>query len=178
MSKEYSRAPRKQITLGIDPGTRRIGYGVVAGRGSSLEFLDGGLIKVVSRDDVGALQEIRRGVGALVARWHPTVVGIERLFFAKNQKTAMGVAQARGVILVACGELGIPIAEYAPSEVKLSLTGDGAADKRAVGKMVRLVLRQPDLNLIDDAMDAIGIAIVASGDHSTVPRTRLDRRSG
>ena len=92
------------------------------------------------------------------------MLGIEKLFFAKNQKTAMAVAQARGAILLAAEEAGLTIKEYAPNEVKLGIAGYGFADKKAILKMVRLMLKKPDLAVIDDASDALALAIMACND--------------
>ena len=91
-------------------------------------------------------------------------MAIEKLFFAKNTKTALAVAQARGVILLATKERGIRIKEYTPNEVKLGVTGYGFADKKAVLKMVRLILRKQNLKVIDDASDALALAILSTGD--------------
>jgi len=85
-----------------------------------------------------------------------------KLFFMKNQKTAMSVAEARGAIMLSAAESGLSVKEFSPNEVKAGITGYGLADKKAVLKMVRLILNQPSLNLIDDASDALAIAIVAS----------------
>ena len=93
------------IFLGIDPGTRRMGYGLVSKVGRETTLVDAGIIKINSKDDLGALLEIKRGVSELVAKNKPALVAIEKLFFAKNQKTALQVAEARGVALVSCLEL-------------------------------------------------------------------------
>ena len=151
------------IALGIDPGTRRIGYGIVRNEGGSLVFITAGILKIKSVDDASALCETKKGIDELIKKYKPEILGIEKLFFAKNQKTAIAVAQARGVILLAAQEAGIPIREYAPNEVKLGVTGYGFADKKAVLKMVRLILGKRDLAVIDDASDALALAIMALG---------------
>ena len=151
------------ITLGIDPGTRRIGYGVIEGEGNSLVFITAGILTIKSTDDASALHETKTEIGKLIKKYKPAVMGIEKLFFAKNQKTAMAVAQARGVILLAAQEVGLPIKEYSPNEVKLGITGYGFADKKAVLKMVCLILGKQGLKVIDDASDALALAIMASG---------------
>ena len=150
------------ITLGIDPGTRRIGYGLVRAEGSVLHFLAAGILTIKSREDLGALRETKQGVDALIRKWKPGVLAIEKLYFAKNKKTGLAVAHARGVIALSGLERGLEIREYAPNEVKANLTGYGFADKKAVLKMARLILCEPRLKIIDDASDALGIAIVAS----------------
>jgi crossover junction endodeoxyribonuclease RuvC len=150
------------IALGIDPGSRRIGYGIVEKKkDNTIRFLAAGILKIASADDIGALVETKKGASALVKKYKPDIIGIEKLFFAKNQKTAMAVAQARGVLLLAAHEAGIPIKEYTPNEIKLGITGYGLADKTAVLKMVRLTLGKHDLKVIDDASDALAGAIMA-----------------
>ena len=155
------------IALGIDPGTKRIGYGVVCKNGDTIVFVAAGLLNIKSLDDIGALAETKRGVDGLIKKYNPDVVGIEKLYFAKNQKTAIAVAQARGVILLSLNEKKMPIKEYSPNEVKLSVAGYGFADKKAVLKMVRLILGKHDLKVIDDASDALAMAIVAVGELRT-----------
>jgi crossover junction endodeoxyribonuclease RuvC len=152
------------IALGIDPGSRRIGYGVVECDGPDVTFVAAGILAITSADDISALEETKKGVDALIKKYRPDVMAIEKLFFAKNTKTALAVAQARGVILLATKERGIRIKEYTPNEVKLGVTGYGFADKKAVLKMVRLILRKQNLKVIDDASDALALAILSTGD--------------
>lgn len=154
---------RPYVALGIDPGTRRVGYGLVRREGNELIYLAAGILKIEGVDDASALEETKVGTGALIKKYRPDALGVEKLFFAKNQKTAMAVAQARGAILLAAQEAGILIKEYAPNEVKLGIAGYGFADKKAVFKMVRLTLKKPDLAVIDDASDALALAIMACG---------------
>jgi len=150
------------IALGIDPGTRRVGYGVILKQQSEAIFVEAGILPITSVDDVNALYEIKKTLDTLITKHQPDVMAIEKLYFAKNQKTALAVAQARGVILLGARERKIPIKEYAPNEVKMGVTGYGAADKKAVLKMVRLILKQPGLSVIDDASDALALAIIAA----------------
>lgn len=157
------------IALGIDPGTRRIGYGIVRAEKGTTTFIAAGILDIKSKergsatDDSAALHEAKTETSKLVEKYKPAVMGIERLFFAQNQKTAMAVAQARGAILLAAREARLPIKEYAPNEVKLGITGYGFADKKAILKMVRLILGEQDLDVIDDASDALALAIMACG---------------
>lgn len=150
------------IALGIDPGTRRIGYGLIEANGNDLSFVAAGILTIKSADDASALRETKDEIDVLIKKFKPAVMGIEKLYFAKNQKTALAVAQARGVALLAATEYGVPIREYAPNEVKLGITGYGFADKKAVLKMVRLTLGKQDIKVIDDASDALALAILAS----------------
>lgn len=150
------------IALGIDPGTRRIGYGVVEKKkDNSLCFVAAGILKIQSTHDIAALDETKKDVVAIIKKYQPDIISIEKLYFAKNQRTAMAVAQARGVLLLAAHEAGIAIKEYAPNEIKLGITGYGFADKKAILKMVRLILGKKDLKVIDDASDALAGAIMA-----------------
>lgn len=159
-----ARAYNMRMTiLGIDPGTTRAGYGVIRAGGGAPAFVAAGILKVPPRGGkADILEAIRSGIGALCAEHRPQVFAVEKLFFAKNRKTALAVAEARGVILMAAREAGLEIREYSPNEVKMAVTGYGSADKKAVLKMVRLILRAPDLEVIDDASDALAIALAAS----------------
>lgn len=160
------------IFLGIDPGTRRVGYGLIKtsdnhndSRGiNAVEFIAAGLLEIKSGSDAPALVETKRELDKLIKKYKPAAVAIEKLYFAKNQKTAIAVAQARGVALLAASEKNILIREYTPNEVKMGVAGYGQADKIAVLKMVRLILGKNDLKVIDDASDALALAILASGD--------------
>jgi crossover junction endodeoxyribonuclease RuvC len=150
------------ISLGIDPGTRRIGYGIIEKEYADVRFVAAGILAIESADDIPALQETKRGIDKLIKKYKPDVLAIEKLFFAKNQKTALAVAQARGVILLAAAECGLVVKEFAPNEVKLGVTGYGFADKKAMLKMVQLILGKRDLKIIDDASDALAIAIMGT----------------
>jgi crossover junction endodeoxyribonuclease RuvC len=152
--------------LGIDPGSRRIGYGVVdAGNPPTLHAV--GIVPITEKANPAALAELKHEIERLIAVYRPTHLGVEKLFFMKNRTTGIAVAEARGVVLSAAYEAGLHIHEYTPNEIKLALTGDGGADKRAIAKMVRLILKNaPEdklpAKLIDDATDALAIALVAA----------------
>ncbi|MBI4085740.1 MAG: crossover junction endodeoxyribonuclease RuvC [Candidatus Liptonbacteria bacterium] len=148
--------------LGIDPGTSRIGYGVIKKERGSLKFLDAGILKIKNSGKEHSLAQIKNGVDSLIKKWRPDALAVEKLYFSKNQKTAIGVAQARGVIILAGLEAGMEIREYSPNEIKSGVAGYGFADKKAVAKMVNLILRTPRLKIIDDASDALAIAIFAA----------------
>lgn len=147
--------------LGIDPGARRIGYGMIEKTRSGIRVLEAGLLPVAARPGGAALIEIKAQMDALLRRAAPDIVAIEKLFFSKNRKTAMQVAEARGVIVLAAEEARRAIREYTPNEVKFSCAGDGRADKRAVAKMVRVSLGAPRFKAIDDVTDALAIALCA-----------------
>jgi crossover junction endodeoxyribonuclease RuvC len=147
------------IILGIDPGTTRAGFGVVR-CSPSLKLLDCGLLKVSS--DIGhiRLRELHEEMQRLIKKWKPEAVALEKLFFAKNAKTALEVSEARGAILLTTALARLPVYEYTPLEVKKIITGDGRADKKQLEKMVRLTLIETkELKAHDDVFDAIAIAL-------------------
>ena len=149
------------ISLGIDPGTATLGYGFVREhQDGSLEAVHFGVIRTRSRTAMPErLFKIHQELRRLVAEYEPDRAGVEELFFARNVTTAMTVAQARGVILVALQSAGIPIAEYKPNMVKQAVTGYGGADKSQMQEMVRLLLNLDKSPKPDDAADALAIAI-------------------
>ena len=149
------------IILGIDPGSRRIGYGLIELNSGGVRLVRAGILSLLQKERGATLREIHKKLTHLIRAYSPRAVAIEKLFFAKNQKTAMQVAETRGVILLAVAQENIPLKEYGPKEVKLKITGYGAADKKAVAKMVKHFLRAPFLALPDDAMDALALALCA-----------------
>ncbi|MBI4094726.1 MAG: crossover junction endodeoxyribonuclease RuvC [Candidatus Liptonbacteria bacterium] len=151
----------RPVILGIDPGSRRVGFGVVRNAAEELQFIDAGTLEIKIKDNAGALRAIRDGTRRLINRYHPRVIAVERLFFSKNRRTALPVAEARGVILLVASEANAATLEFTPNEVKMGVTGHGSASKTAVAKMVRLILKKPDLSVVDDATDALALAICA-----------------
>lgn len=147
--------------LGIDPGVSRIGYGILETEGA-LSFVDCGVIETIASDQAGKLSELSGKFLALLAQTQPDAAGIETLFFSKNQKTGLAVAEARGVLMLLLHAAGIPTYEYKPREVKLSVCGYGLADKISVAKMVGKTLRIAIPKQHDDATDALAIAITAA----------------
>lgn len=145
--------------LGVDPGLERIGYGVVRREGSRLTVIDYGLIetpRIGVPDRVRLLHE--RMVG-LIDEHRPDAMATERLLFAVNKTTAMDVAKALGVILLAGSQRGLPWCEYSPPEVKQSVVGQGNADKKQVQFMVSKLLSLPAPPKPDDVADALAIAV-------------------
>lgn len=146
--------------LGIDPGTALTGYAIVDTIGSQLIVRDLGCITTDKHTpQAEKLVEISESLNELMTMWNPQEVAIERLFFAKNVTTAVTVAQARGVILHEVQKRGLAHEEYTPKEIKLSVCGSGSADKKAVQKMVQLICNLKAMPQIDDAADAIAVAI-------------------
>ena len=150
----------ERLILGIDPGFGRMGYAVVAATGNDLRLIVCDAITTpMGLAYPQRLQQIYEQLGVIITQYRPQEAAIEKLFFGKNVTTAIGVAQARGVSLLALAQSRLPISEYAPSEVKLAVTGYGAARKEQVGAMVRLLLHLPAIPRPDDAADAAAIAI-------------------
>jgi len=151
------------IILGIDPGTAALGYGIIERTGGRLREVDHGCL--VTSPDLPLperLLAIHTLVDDLLALHKPALMGVERLFFSKNVQTAFGVGQARGVVLLAAAQHGVPVREATPNEVKSAIAGYGAADKEQVARMVQLVLGMAELPRPDDASDALAIAAWAA----------------
>ena len=146
--------------LGIDPGTSRIGYGFIETNG--LKLIRYGVIEAKEKTLAEKIVNFSGQLEKLVGDLNPELAAIEKLYFAKNQKTAIDVAQARGVILSLLLKRNILIREYSPNEVKSNITGYGLADKKGVAKMVKAILKINELPGYDDASDALAIAITAA----------------
>jgi crossover junction endodeoxyribonuclease RuvC len=145
--------------LGIDPGLATMGWGVLRGAPGGGAFVGCGVITTpASHKMTDRLRQLAGELRALAAERRPDVVAIEELYFAKDSRTAASVGHARGVILLVLAEMGLPIFEYNPRQVKTSLTGFGAADKGQMQRMVQRVLGLKDIPRPDDAADALAIA--------------------
>jgi crossover junction endodeoxyribonuclease RuvC len=167
------------IVLGIDPGTASLGFGVVERMGGGLREIDHGCLTTTPDEPLPQrLLRIHTCVSDLIATHRPTHVAVERLFFSRNAQTALGVGHARGVVLLAAAQAGLPVREATPSEVKTAVSGSGVAEKEQVGRMVALILGLAKVPTPDDAADALAVAIWAAnrervGDQHT--STVLDR---
>lgn len=150
--------------LGIDPGTVRIGYGLIEKRGSQLSLLKSGLLKITSSEKIERLYELEKNFQKLLKEAKPELVALEKLYFLKNQKTAFDVAEARGILLVNIYKAGVPLVEFSPPQIKSAVAGYGKADKAAVAKMAAKTLGLESIKAIDDVTDAIAIAIAASSE--------------
>jgi len=148
------------IILGLDPGTARIGWGVIKGNGTVWTATAYGLIETNKDTTAGIrLHEIYTAINTLFQTYLPHAVSIEDLFFATNAKTAIEVGQARGVLLLACAAHHMEAASYSPLAVKRCITGDGKADKSQVQYMVTKQLRLKAVPKPDDVADALAIAL-------------------
>ena len=148
--------------LGIDPGIERLGWGVVQKTPTGFARLDSGVFKTQKTlPQEKRLAAIYHFLKKLLVKIKPDVVGIEKLFFATNAKTAITIGEVRGVILLAAAEYGANIKEFAPLQVKMAVCGDGKADKKRVAAMLRYSIALPNRALLDDETDALAIALTA-----------------
>lgn len=147
------------LILGVDPGLERIGYGLVRREGSRLTPVRFGLIETPRILLPDRLRMIYEQLGLLMQETNPDAMATERLMFSVNRKTAMDVAKALGVILLAGAQRGLPTIEYTPPEIKQAVVGTGAADKKQVQFMVTKLLGLSEIPKPDDVADALAIAI-------------------
>lgn len=146
--------------LGIDPGTTGMGYALLQLGSDPPHLVAHGLVPTPRHGSAAEkLLAIADAIDLLIATHAPACLALERLYFNRNVRTAMSVAEARGVALVCGARAGLVIAEYTPQEVKLSVTGTGGADKRAVQRMIVHVLELPEAIAQDNVADAIAIAL-------------------
>jgi crossover junction endodeoxyribonuclease RuvC len=148
----------KRLVLGIDPGSRVTGYGVVEVGGSGACYRASGCIRPRAGSFVGRLGEIYRGVETLIRELSPDEMAIEEVFLATNPASALKLGQARGVAIAAAVAGGLPVTEYAARTVKLAVVGTGSASKPQVQHMVRVLLGLSG-SPAADAADALAIAI-------------------
>lgn len=147
-------------TIGIDPGTAIMGWGIVESEQGQLQLVAAGALTTPARmAHPERLLRLYEGLRALLAEHRPDSAAIEELFFGKNVNTALSVGQARGVALLALVQAGLPIQEYKPTVVKQAIVGYGGADKRQMQEMVRVTLHLASVPKPDDAADALAVAI-------------------
>ncbi|HUS26009.1 MAG TPA: crossover junction endodeoxyribonuclease RuvC [Nevskiaceae bacterium] len=146
--------------LGIDPGTGILGFGIIEMRSDKPQLVDAGVIRTpIKEDDAVRLQTIFEELTDIIVQSKPTIMSVEKLFFAKNVTTAMTVAQARGVVLLCGQQAGLTIFEYTPMQIKQAITGYGKADKKQMQEMVRVLLKLQTVPQPDDAADALAAAL-------------------
>lgn len=157
------------VVLGIDPGYAIVGYGIVSAQSGSYKPVAYGCITTEAHEDFNfRLKTIFESVNQVIKRAKPDCIAIEKLYFQNNQKTAIMVAEARGVILLAAELNNIPIYEYTPLQVKTAVTGYGKAKKQQVMDMTKRLLKLRVMPKPDDAADALAIAVChihAAGTH-------------
>ncbi len=166
------------VILGIDPGYAIIGWGVIRyerGRFSPVDF--GAILTQAGTPFPARLEKIYTELSAILARYQPEVASVEKLYFQNNQKTAIEVAEARGVILLALQQGGVPFYEYTPLQVKSAVTGYGQAEKPQVMEMTKRLLRLKAVPKPDDTADALALAIChAQYGGSSIKNTLLGMR--
>ena len=158
--------------LGVDPGLARCGWGIVRktedGR-QKTEAVDYGCVETGKELPMPErLNIISEELKKILQEHKPEVVAIEKLFFGANEKTALNVGQARGVIILTCQQFGIPISEYTPLQIKMALTGYGRADKQQIQRMVKMLLHLKEIPKPDDAADGLAIALTCGFQSKTM----------
>ena len=161
------------IILGIDPGYAIVGFGILTTQGNRPALVRCGAINTQAGVQMPLrLLQIAEDMEELIRRFAPDVMAIEELFFNNNVTTGIGVAQARGVIVMTAARMGVPIVEYNPSQVKQAVTGYGRAEKRQVMSMTKRLLGLSAVPKPDDAADAVAIALC----HARSSTSLLSRR--
>lgn len=152
--------PKRTVILGIDPGYAITGYGVIEKVGNKLTALNYGVIETkATMPFPERLLAINNGVRELISIYNPNLVAVEELFLAQNKTTAIGTAQARGVVLVEAARANVPVYEFTPGQIKLAVTGYGKAEKKQVQTMVKSLLGLNAIPKPDDAADGLAVAI-------------------
>ncbi|MCL2843682.1 MAG: crossover junction endodeoxyribonuclease RuvC [Oscillospiraceae bacterium] len=146
--------------LGIDPGYATVGFGLIKGNRSRQEVITYGAITTPAGDPFAArLKQVYDDTCLLLEQFKPDAMAVEELFFNKNEKTAISVAHARGVLLLAGQAMGVPMFEYTPLQVKQAITGYGRAEKQQMMEMVKRLLKLNQIPKPDDAADALAVAL-------------------
>jgi crossover junction endodeoxyribonuclease RuvC len=149
--------------IGIDPGTGILGFGVIDVINGKVKMVDAGVITTPAHTPLpDRLEEIYNGLTGIIQDTKPSVMAIERLFFAKNVTTAMSVSHARGVAMLTGKQANLQIEEYTPLQIKQTITGYGKADKKQVQEMVRIQLGLTEVPKPDDCADALAAAIMCA----------------
>lgn len=146
------------LILGIDPGSRITGYGVIRAQGRQLEYVGSGCIRLPDGELATKLRQIHDGVRELIIQYKPDQFAIERVFMSRNADSALKLGQARGAAIVAAACQDLPVAEYAAREIKQAVVGTGAADKAQIQAMITSLLKLP-ASPQADAADALGVAV-------------------
>ncbi|MFZ4076366.1 MAG: crossover junction endodeoxyribonuclease RuvC [Legionellaceae bacterium] len=159
------------VILGIDPGSRVTGYGIIKDTGSTLTYLDSGCIRTSDGELSQRLLEIFDGICELMESYHPNEVAIENVFFHQNPSTALKLGHARGAAMVACASHRVFISEYSPREIKQAVVGYGAAEKDQVKAMIMRLLMLSHAPQTD-ASDALAVAVCHSYVRKSLKLTR------
>lgn len=157
--------------LGIDPGSRITGYGIVDQTGNRLVHVDNGAIFTDSAADFpGRLKQIFDGLSGIILQYHPDEVAVENIFFSTNVQSALKLGQARGAAIVAAVNANLPVAEYSALQVKQAVVGQGRAEKGQVQKMLKSLLGLPEIAQAD-ASDALAVAVCHINSHGLKQKT-------
>ena len=158
--------------LGIDTSLRSSGYGVLAVEGSRMRALEYGAIRNAPKLPLSAcLKAIHAKVAALIAEHRPDVMAIESVIYGKNAGTMLVLGEARGAVVTAAADAGLPVYEYEPRRMKKAVCGNGLAEKEQIQRMIRTLLSLPELPQ-NDAADALGLAICHAHSHSVLSTNR------
>ncbi|NKB31929.1 MAG: crossover junction endodeoxyribonuclease RuvC [Pseudomonadales bacterium] len=157
------------IILGIDPGSRITGYGLINSVGNKLEYIDAGCIRTESAPLPDRLKTIFNDLCAVIEQHVPQEAAIEEVFMGRNAASALKLGQARGSAMTACLSHDLPVAEYSARKVKQAVVGAGGADKAQVQHMVKALLSISD-NIAEDAADALAVAICHANTQTSLIR--------
>ena len=157
------------LILGIDPGSRITGYGLVLSEKSRLRHIDNGVVQANGETFVERLAQIHSGIAEVIAEYRPDQVAIEEVFVNKNVSSAMKLGQARGAAIVAATQVRLPVAEYTATNVKQAVVGNGRADKSQVQTMIKMLLQLPEVPLAD-AADALAVAVCHANSSSALQK--------
>ena len=158
--------------LGVDPGSRKTGVGIIDTDGNRLIHVHHSVIRCGSGEFTERLCSLFSGLKAIIAEYQPDCAAMEDIFVSRNSSSALKLGQARGALIAACGDSGITVNPYSPTRVKLSTVGHGKADKRQIQHMVKLLLKPP-MPLPEDAADALAVCICHAHHAPMIARNRL-----
>lgn len=153
--------------LGIDPGSRKTGFGVIEISGRSLHYITSGIIRTSSEEIPERLKVIAQGIAQIIEQYTPNEVAVEQVFMARNADSALKLGQARGAAIVAATLADLPVFEYSAKQIKRALVGTGSAAKNQVQHMVKALLELSG-DIKEDAADALGVAICHHNMQSTL----------
>lgn len=153
------RNKRRRVFIGIDPGINAIGYGVIGATNGRVALLDAGLLAPQKRNR--RYREVAEALERLIATWRPEAIGVEKILFSKNVRTAIAVAEMIGVLKFVLEKKRLTVREFSPSAVKLAVTGSGNAPKAEIGRMVAAILGLATPPTPHHAADALAVALTA-----------------
>ena len=157
------------IILGIDPGSRKCGYGLITAEGQRLEYLACGIIRVESLPFNERLQVLFEQLSTLIAEFNPQEAAVEEIFVGKSASSALKLGHARGAAILACTQYKLPIHEYATRKIKQTVTGTGGAEKAQMQHMIKTLLKLSDVPS-EDAADALSVAVCHAHTTNTLVR--------